>query len=93
MASDLAMVLGFTGRMKSWFSMKAVATGEHPSACAPEMRTWGSSSSRPTFHSSWKPLAILVSCDPDATGTTTWSGTCHPNCSAVSKASVFDPSA
>ena len=28
-----------------------------------------------------------------AAGTTTWSGVCHPSCSAVSKASVFEPSA
>src|ERR1035441_5493049 len=34
MASDLAMVDGFTGRMASVPSAKAVATGEHPSAGA-----------------------------------------------------------
>ena len=93
MASDLAMVFGFTGRMASMPSAKAVATGEQPSAWAPETRTDGSSSSRPTFQSSSNPLATLVSWLPDPIGTTTWSGACHPNCSATSKARVFEPSA
>ena len=48
-ASDLAIVSGFTGRIVSAFSMNASATGEQPSACAPETRTCGSSSSRPTL--------------------------------------------
>ena len=93
MANDLAMVFGFTGRMASVPSAKAVATGEQPSAWAPETRTAGSSSSRPTFHSSSNPLATLVSWLPDPIGTTTWSGACHPSCSATSKARVFEPSA
>ena len=84
---------GFTGFTWSAPSAKAVATGEQPSACAPDTRTAGGSSSSPTFASSWNPFAILVSCEPDATGTTTWSGACQPSCSAVSKARVFDPSA
>ena len=48
MASDLAMVFGFTGLTTSLPAANAWATGEHPAAWAPEMRTWGSSSSRPT---------------------------------------------
>ena len=51
--------------------MNAVAIGEHPSACAPDTRTFGSSSSRPTRCSSWNPFWILVSSDPLAAGTTT----------------------
>ena len=93
MARDLAMVSGLTGRMASVPSANAVATGEHPAAWAPEIRTWGSSSSSPTFHSSSNPLATLVSWLPEPIGTTTWSGACHPSCSPTSKASVFDPSA
>ncbi len=87
------MVSGLTGRMASVPSANAVATGEQPAAWAPETRTWGSSSSSPTVHSSSKPLATLVSWLPEPMGTTTWSGACHPSCSATSKASVFDPSA
>ena len=68
MASDLAMVLGLTGRMASVPSAKAVATGAQPAACAPETRTVGSSSSRPTCPSSAKPLATLVSCAARANG-------------------------
>ena len=93
MASDLAMVSGLTGRMASVPSAKAVATGEQPAAWAPETRTEGSSSSRPTFQSSSNPLATLVSWLPEPMGTTTWSGACQPSCSATSKASVFEPSA
>ena len=36
---DLAIVLGFTGEIKSLPSLKAWAMGEHPSACAPLKRT------------------------------------------------------
>jgi hypothetical protein len=93
MASDLAMVLGLTGRMASVPWAKAVATGEHPSAWAPETRTWGTSSSSPTLPNSANPLATLVSWLPEPIGTTTWSGACHPSCSAISKASVLEPSA
>ena len=71
MASDLAIVSGFTGRMVSALSMNAFATGEQPSACAPDTRTCGSSSSRPTLYSSSNPLRTLVRSDPLATGTTT----------------------
>ena len=93
MASDLAMVLGLTGRMASVPCRKAVATGEQPSAWAPETRTAGSSGSSPTLPSSLKPLATLVSWLPDPIGTTTWSGACQPSCSAISKARVLEPSA
>ena len=41
MASDLAMVSGLTGRMASVPSAKAVATGAHPAAWAPDTRTCG----------------------------------------------------
>ncbi len=93
MASDLAMVDGLTGRMTSLPSAKAVATGEHPAAWAPEIRTVCPPSTSPTVASSSKPLATLVSWLPEAMGTTTWSGVCQPSCSATSKARVLDPSA
>ena len=93
MASDLAIVAGRTGLMASDPWRKALATGAHPAACAPDTRTWGSSSSSPTWCSSRNPLATLVSWLPDATGTTTWSGASHPSCSATSNARVFEPSA
>jgi hypothetical protein len=93
MASDLAMVSGFTGLIVSDPDRNAAAMGEHPRAWAPDTRTCGSSSMRPTLASSSKPLLILVSCEPLAMGTTTWSGKRQPSCSAVSKARVFDPSA
>ena len=79
--------------MASVPSAKAVATGEHPSAWAPEIRTAGSSGRRPTLPSSAKPLATLVSWLPDPIGTTTWSGARQPSCSAISKARVLEPSA
>ena len=42
---------------------------------------------------SWKPRATLVNSEPEAIGATTRSGSSQPSCSAVSKASVLDPSA
>ena len=69
MAIDLAMVLGFTGVMKSRPSAKAWAMGEQPSAWAPLKRT-GFSSTRPTFMNSSKPLRILVNSEPEASGAT-----------------------
>ena len=49
-----------------------------PPAWAPDTRTWGSSSSRPTSWSSANPLATLVSWLPDATGTTRGRGPASP---------------
>jgi hypothetical protein len=92
MASDFAIVLGFTGLKKSRPDLKAVEMGEQPSACAPLIfvRT---SSMRPTVFISWRPFQILVKREPDAIGMTTWSGVRQPSCSTVSYASVFEPSA
>ena len=59
MASDLAIVLGLTGRMASVPWRKAVATGEQPSAWAPETRTAGSSGSRPDLAELGEPLGHL----------------------------------
>jgi hypothetical protein len=83
MASDLAIVSGRTGRMASTPSLKAVATGEQPVACAPKT-LYGVSSTRPSAISSWNALCTLVSCEPDATGMTTCSGSRQPSCSAIS---------
>ena len=42
---------------------------------------------------SWKPRATFVYSDPEAIGAMTRSGSSHPSCSAVSNASVLEPSA
>jgi hypothetical protein len=42
---------------------------------------------------SWKPRATFVNSEPEAIGATTRSGSSQPSCSAVSYASVFEPSA
>jgi hypothetical protein len=42
---------------------------------------------------SWNPRATFVNSDPDAIGATTRSGSSQPSCSAVSYASVLEPSA
>ena len=61
------------GGITSWPSANAFATGEQPVACAPNTR-YGVGSTSPSLPSSWKPLSTLVSCEPDATGTTICSG-------------------
>ena len=66
------MVSGLTGRTTSWPPLKAAATGEQPCACAPKI-VYGASSTSPSETSSAKPLSTFVSCEPDATGITTWS--------------------
>jgi hypothetical protein len=47
----------------------------------------------PTSRHSSKPRAIFVNSEPDATGATTRSGSSKPSPSAISKASVLEPSA
>ena len=71
---------------------KILATGEQPSAWAPFI-VGTSPSSSPTSIQSEKPLAIFVYSDPEAIGTTHQSGISQPSCSAISKATVFEPSA
>jgi hypothetical protein len=83
MASERAMVSGRTGRITSWPSANACATGEQPVACAPKT-LYGVASTSPSLPNSVNPLSTLVSCDPDATGTTICSGSRHPSCSATS---------
>ena len=61
-------------------------------AWAPKI-AYGFGSTRPRLISSVKPLSILVSWAPEATGMTTWSGSRQPSCSAISYASVLEPSA
>ena len=69
MAIERAIVSGFCGRKLSVPSSKAVAIGEQPAACAPDMRVRGSSIS-PTWCSSLKPFQIFVKSEPEAIGTT-----------------------
>jgi hypothetical protein len=83
MARLLAMVSGLTGRIASVPALNAVATGEQPVAWAPKI-VYGLSSTSPRVMSSWNALSTLVSCEPDATGITTWSGSRQPSCSAIS---------
>ncbi len=94
MAMDLAIVSGLTGTM--WVSprLNAVATGEHPSACAPVSRGMRAPSpcTRPRSISSRAALLCLTNWQPLAMGMTISSGSRQPSCSAVSKVSVFDPS-
>ncbi|CAM5598284.1 hypothetical protein SVIOM342S_03907 [Streptomyces violaceorubidus] len=92
MASDLAMVFGFCGRTTSWPALYAVETGEQPSACAPKI-LYGRSSTRPSSISSFSPLSIFVSWEPEAIGTTICSGSRQPSCSQISYARVLEPSA
>ena len=90
-ASDRAIVLGRTG---ATFvpSANASATGEQPSACAPINRGCAPST-RPSSRSSLKPWCTFENIAPDAIGATTASGNVQPSCSAISKPSVFEPSA
>ena len=100
MARDLAKLSGRTGMTCDWLLFQAVAMGEHPSACCMcilvvtagwctvfwstpnELRS--TPSNRPRQASSFKPFQILVNMAPEADGTTTWSGTRQPSCSATS---------
>ena len=82
-ASDLAIVSGFTGLQTSQPASKAWATGEQPSAWAP-LKAGTSPSISPTSSHSSKPRAIFVNSEPDATGATTRSGSSKPSCSAIS---------
>lgn len=91
MASERAMVSGLTGCTTSWPFLNAAETGEQPVACAPNT-LYGVASTSPTSPSSRKPLSTLVSCEPEATGTTICGGIRQPSCSATSNASVFEPS-
>lgn len=91
MARDLAIVFGFCGRTTSWPPLYATETGEQPSAWAPKS-LYGLSSTRPSLISSWRPLSILVNCEPDAIGMTSWSGSRQPSCSQISYARVLEPS-
>ena len=69
-----------------------MATGEQPAAWAP-LNAGSDPCTRPTSSHSSNPRAIFVKSEPDATGATTRSGSSNPSCSAISKASVLDPSA
>ncbi len=90
-ASDRAIVFGRTGRTfaSAW---NAVATGLQPSAWPPNSRGVVPSTS-PSSRSSAKPWCTFVNIAPDAIGAITASGNVQPSCSAISNASVFEPSA
>src|SRR3954451_21206936 len=91
-ASDLAIVDGRTGCTTSWPALYAADTGEHPVAWAPNT-LYGDPSTSPSCDSSRQALSTFVSSAPDATGTTTCSGSRQPSCSAISEPTVFEPSA
>ena len=90
-ASERAIVFGRTGFTFSplW---NAVATGEQPSACPPKSRGVVPSTS-PSSSSSPKPWCTFENIAPEAIGAMTASGSSQPSCSAISKPSVFEPSA
>ena len=80
-----------SGLQTSQPSAKAVATGEQPTAWAPQ-NVGSSPSTIPSSIQSLMPLATLVNIEPEAIGATTRSGRPQPSCSIVSNASVFEPS-
>src|SRR3989337_817686 len=91
MASDLAMVLGFTGLMMSLSSLMAVVIGLQPVACAANTFVF-TNGTRPSFSSSLNDFHILVISDPLAFGTTMLCGVFHPSCSATSNPRDLEPS-
>ena len=93
MASERTIVSGVrTGDHVGLPSRQAFATGAHPAACPPTNRT-GRLSMSPIRASSSNPRPSLVNSAPDAIGATTTSGVRHPRPSAISNASVLEPSA
>jgi hypothetical protein len=88
----LAIVFGFCGTKFSVPFSNAVAIGEQPAACAPDMRVCGVSM-RPALWNSCRDFQIFVYIEPDAIGATMWSGVRQPSCSAISKPIVREPSA
>src|SRR4029434_10433674 len=92
MAWYLTMRLVRTGVTSSAPAAKAVATGLQPTDWAPWTLA-GVRSTRPWSASTPKPLWTLVSRAPEEIGTTTWSGSDQPSCSATSRPTVLEPSA
>ncbi len=90
-ASERAIVAGRTG-FTAAPSANEVATGAQPSAWPPTSRGTSPSAS-PSSSKSENPWWSFVKSDPDAIGQTTTSGARQPSCSAISYASVFEPSA
>ena len=78
--------------MTSVPAAQAVATGAQPAAWPPTNRI-GRRAMRPSSTSSSKPRATRVNIAPDATGATITSGERQPSDSAISYASVLEPSA
>ena len=92
-ASERTIVSGErTGSISREPAAQAVATGAQPAAWPPTKRI-GRRSIRPSSASSSKPRATRVNMAPDATGATTTSGERQPSDSAISNASVLEPSA
>ena len=93
MASERTIVSGVrTGSMTSVPAAQAVATGAQPAAWPPTNRI-GRRAIRPSSASSSKPRATRVNIAPEATGATMTSGDRQPSDSAISYASVLEPSA
>ena len=90
-ASDRASVFGRIGLTFSPVA-NASATGAQPSAWPPYSRGSRPSTS-PTLASWEKPCRSFVKSEPEAIGQATASGSSQPSCSAISNASVFEPSA
>ena len=92
MARLRTMVSGLTGLGWASPAFQAPEMGAQPAGCAPWRRK-GRASTSPSSTSWRKARSILVSMLPPAIGTTTWPGSRQPRCSAISKPTVFDPSA
>ena len=90
-ASERAIEFGRTG-VTVVRSRNAVATGWQPAAWPPTS-AGPTPSTRPRARSSANPCPTLWKSAPEAIGATTTSGVRQSSCSAISYASVFEPSA
>ena len=87
-----AIVFGTSGRITISSPGRSARTiGAHPSACAPKSLGSGSLT-MPAAMSSLNPFASFVTSDPPAIGATTAVGSRQPSCSAISNATVLEPS-
>src|SRR5207249_5163621 len=91
MAIELAIVLGFTGLIRSVPFLSALIIGAHPEACA-EYILQPLSFTSPIFTSSLNALANFGRIVPPADATTMCLGSFQPSCSATSNQWDFAPS-
>src|SRR5207249_10515548 len=92
MAIELAIVLGFTGLIRSVPFLSALIIGAHPEACA-EYILQPVSFTSPIFTSSLKALANFGRIVPPADATTMCLKSFQPSCSDTANPWVLAPSA